>query len=59
MQMDLEKHILENTNAVRINAFMVLYKYIEDENDIEKSASDILKNEKAEKMFLQWHDIEF
>ena len=59
MQMDLEKHILENTNAVRINAFMVLYKYIEDENDIEKAASDILKNEKAEKMFLQWHDIEF
>ena len=59
MQMDLEKHILENTNAVRINAFMVLYKYIEDENDIEKAASDILKNEKAEKMFLQWHVIEF
>ena len=59
MQMDLEKHILENTNAVRINAFMVLYKYIEYENDIEKAASDILKNEKAEKMFLQWHDIEF
>ena len=59
MQMDLEKHILENTNAVKINAFMVLYKYIEYENDIEKAASDILKNEKAEKMFLQWHDIEF
>lgn len=59
IQMELDNHIILNTNNVRIYAFSVLYKYIEDENDIENEAKNILNNEKAEEMFLQWYENEF
>ena len=58
-QMGLEKHIIDNTNSVRVDAYIVLYKYIEDENDFEEIVEKILRNEKAEEMFLQWNNIEF
>ena len=62
IQMELENHIIKNTNTIRINAFIVLYKYLEDdedENDIENEIKKILKNETAEKLFLQWLNNEF
>ena len=59
IQMELDNHIILNTNNVRIYAFSVLYKYIEDESDIENAAKNILNNEKAEEMFLQWYENEF
>ena len=62
IQMELENHIIKNTNTIRINAFIVLYKYLEDdedENDIENEIKKILKNETAEKLFLQWLNHEF
>ena len=57
--MELDKHITHNTNNLRIDAFVVLYKYIEDNNDFEYQIQKILNNKKAEEMFLQWHNIEF
>lgn len=62
IQMELENHIIKNTNAIRINAFFVLYKYLEDDegdNNIEKEIKKILKDEKAENLFLQWLNNEF
>lgn len=58
-QIGLENHIIDNSNSVRINAFIVLYKYIEDENDFEEIVKKILGNDKAEEMFLQWYNNEF
>lgn len=55
----LDEHIIENTNSVRIYAFSVLYKYIEDDNNYEESIKNILSNEKAENMFMQWYENEF
>lgn len=55
----LDEHIIENTNSVRIYAFTVLYKYIEDDNNYEESIKNILSNEKAENMFMQWYENEF
>ena len=57
-QMELERHIIQNSNNVRIYAFMVLYKYIEDNNDFEFQIKKILNNKKAEELFLQWYNIE-
>ena len=57
--MELEKHIINNTNSVRIDAYFVLYKYIEDKNNYESDVKKILGNEKAEEMFIQWIDVEF
>jgi len=59
MQMELEKHILDNTNSVRIDAYLVLYKYIENKNNYESDVKKILGNEKAEEMFFQWIKVEF
>ena len=56
--MELERHIIQNSNNVRIYAFMVLYKYIEDNNDFEFQIKKILNNKKAEELFLQWYNIE-
>ena len=58
-QMELEKHIINNTNSVRIDAYFVLYKYIEDKNNYESDVKKILGNDKAEEMFIQWIDVEF
>ena len=57
--MELDKHIINNTNSVRIDAFMILYKYIENDKNYEDETKQILRNEKAEKMFLQWIQVEF
>ena len=57
--MALEKHIINNSNSVRIDAFIVFYKYIEDENDFEEIVKKIMGNDKAEEMFLQWYNNEF
>jgi hypothetical protein len=59
IQMELDKHIINNTNSVRIDAFMILYKYIENDKNYEDETKQILRNEKAEKMFLQWIQVEF
>jgi hypothetical protein len=59
IQMELDKHIINNTNSVRIDAFMILYKYIENYKNYEDETKQILRNEKAEKMFLQWIQVEF
>ena len=59
LHMQLDKHIILNTNNVRIDAFIVLYKYIEDNNDFEYQIQKILNNKKAEDMFLRWFNIEF
>ena len=59
IQMELDKHIINNTNSVRIDAFMILYKYIENNKNYEDETKQILRNEKAEKMFLQWIQVEF
>jgi hypothetical protein len=59
IQMELDKHIINNTNSVRIDAFMILYKYIENDKNYEDETKQILRNEKAEKMFLQWLQVEF
>ena len=59
IQMELDKHIINNTNSVRIDAFMILYKYIENDKNYEDEIKQILRNEKAEKMFLQWIQVEF
>ena len=59
IQMELDKHIINNTNSVRIDAFMILYKYIENDKNYEDESKQILRNEKAEKMFLQWIQVEF
>ena len=59
MQMELDKHIILNTNNVRIDAFMVLYRYISDNNDFDFQVQKILNNKKAEELFLHWYNIEF
>ena len=59
MQLDLERHIVENTNSVRINAFIVLYKYIEDEEDIDFIAKKILGDDNAEELFNKWYKAEY
>ena len=59
IQMELDKHIINNTNSVRIDAFMILYKYIENDKNYEDETKQILRNEKDEKMFLQWIQVEF
>ena len=59
IQMELDKHIINNTNSVRIDAFMILYKYVENNKNYEDETKQILRNEKAEKMFLQWIQVEF
>ena len=50
---------LKITNSVRIDAYFVLYKYIEDKNNYESDVKKILGNDKAEEMFVQWIDVEF
>ena len=59
IQMELDAHIIENTNSVRTDAYIVLYKYVEDETNVENEIKTILRNNKAEGMFLQWQKSEF
>ena len=50
--MELDKHIINNTNSVRIDAFMILYKYIENDKNYEDETKQILRNEKARALSL-------
>lgn len=54
IQMELENHIIDNSNSDRINAFMALHKYIGIGKNYEKKAKRILMCQKAEELFTNW-----
>ena len=54
IQMELENHIIDNSNSDRFNAFMVLHKYIGIGKNTEKKAKRILMCQKAEELFTNW-----
>ena len=56
IQMELENHIIDNSNSNRINAFQILYKYVGNEKNIKKKIKRILMSPKAENLFLNWFD---
>ena len=54
IQMELENHIINNSNTNRVNSFMILYKYIGPGKYMEKKIKRILMNPKAEAFFMTW-----
>ena len=56
IQMELENHIIDNSNSNRINAFMILYKYVGIGKYVEKKIKRILMCQKAEELFMNWFD---
>ena len=56
IQMELENHIIDNSNSNRIDAFMVLYKYIGSGKHMKNKMKRILMNPKAEELFLNWFE---
>ena len=56
IQMELEKHIIDNSNSNRINAFIILYKYVGIGKFMENKIKRILMSSKAEKLFMNWFD---
>ena len=56
IQMELENHIIDNSNSSRINAFMILYKYIGSGKYMKNKMKRILMNPKAEELFLNWFE---
>ena len=56
IQMELENHIIDNSNSNRINAFMILYKYIGSGKYMKNKMERILMNPKAEELFLNWFE---
>ena len=56
IQMELENHIIDNSNSNRINAFQILYKYVGNEKNIKNKIKRILMCPKAENLFLNWFD---
>ena len=57
IQMELEKHIIDNSsNSNRINAFIILYKYVGMGKFMENKIKRILMSSKAEKLFMNWFD---
>ena len=56
IQMELENHIIDNSNSNRINAFQIIYKYVGNEKNIKKKIKRILMCPKAENLFLNWFD---
>ena len=56
IQMELENHIIDNSNSNRINAFMILYKYVGSGRYMENKIKRILMCPKAEKLFMNWFD---
>ena len=56
IQMELENHIIDNSNSNRINAFMILYKYVGVGKYVEKKIKRILMCQKAEELFMNWFD---
>ena len=56
IQMELENHIIDNSNTNRINAFMILYKYVGSGRYIINKVKRILMCPKAEELFMNWYD---
>ena len=56
IQMELENHIIDNSNTNRINAFMILYKYAGSGRYIINKVKRILMCPKAEELFMNWYD---
>ena len=54
IQMELENHIINNSDSNRINSFMILYKYVGNGKYIEKKIKRILMNQNAESLFMTW-----
>ena len=54
IQMELENHIIDNSNLNRIYAFTILYKYVGGGRYIEKKIKRILMCNKAEELFMIW-----
>lgn len=57
IQMELENHIIDNSNANRINAFMILKKYVGIGRYMKKKIRRILMCPKAEELFINWANI--
>lgn len=56
IQMELENHIIDNSNSNRINAFMILYKYVGSGKRMKNKVKRILMNAKAEELFSNWFE---
>ena len=56
IQMELENHIIDNSNSNRINAFQILYKYVGNDKNIKNKIKRILMCPKAENLFFNWFD---
>ena len=56
IQMELENHIIDNSNTNRINAFKILYKYVGSGRYIINKIKRILMCPKAEELFMNWYD---
>lgn len=56
IQMELENHIINNSNSNRINIFVILYKYVGSGRNIINKIKRILMCPKAEELFMNWYD---
>ena len=56
IQMELENHIVDNSNSNRINSFMILYKYVGSGKLMKNKIKRILMNAKAEELFSNWFE---
>ena len=56
IQMELENHIINNSNSNRINSFMILYKYVGSGKFMKNKIKRILLNAKAEELFSNWFE---
>ncbi len=54
IQMELENHIINNCNN-RINAYVILSKYVVNGNNINNKIKRILMHPDAEKLFMEWY----
>ena len=58
IQMELENHIIDNSNSNRINSFMILYKYVGKGKYLPNKIKRILLCPKAEILFMNWYNKE-
>ena len=56
IQMELENHVIDNSNSNRINAFMILYKYVGSGKYMKNKIKRILMKSQAEELFLNWFE---
>ena len=54
IQMELENHIINNSNSNRINAFMILYKYVGGGRFVKNKIKRILMCPTAENLYINW-----